>query len=235
MAGRLRGCRTRSGRRARVDPRRSAPEPQRLPWTETGYPAAARGRISRCRPPGPGPPPEASRGCDPFSCLLVLARPGSAVPDSLDQNANAEPVIVEPNRVAVGAGAREHLAGRPRSARPEAGREIRRTVGLLVLSAFSPRGRDGNTVRTRTPQVRWSGLLLDSGGSCGLSRSRAACSTQLSRTVRSAGQASARLLGRVRTRCGWIGRTGPGATDEVGAAVRLSCDDKAQRERELRP
>src|SRR6266540_3361645 len=32
-------------------------------------------------------------------------------------------------------------------------------------------------------------------GSCGVSRSRAACSTQFSRTVRSAGQGSARLLG----------------------------------------
>src|SRR6266540_3784662 len=57
-------------------------------------------------------------------------------------------------------------------------------------------------------------------GSCGVSRSRAACSTQFSRTVRSAGQGSARLLGRVRTQCGMNRPDGPGATDEVGAAVR---------------
>lgn len=56
-----------------------APARQRLPWTETGDPAAAPDRTPRCTPPVPGPPPEPSRGCGPSSCPLYSPA-GPAVP-----------------------------------------------------------------------------------------------------------------------------------------------------------
>jgi len=88
----------------------------------------------------------------------------------------------------------------------------------------------------KKPERRRSGGLgcCSTVGSYGLSRSRAAWSTQLSRTVRPPDRGRRGSSAAFGPGAGWIGRTGPGATDEVGAAVSVvSCDDKGQREREL--